>query len=149
MTTLQETSSEIWAAVQAKVVELMQPGNALAGIQTFVPRRRLRVGQHNSPALHVVSRTTRVTEWGANRGIGELSITFGVTHSTVRPGDVGPELEGMIDELTRVFMDTPTLGGSNDIRVEEINPDDDPFGTEDTQPWATASMVWVFQFIQP
>ena len=149
MNTLQDKSTNIWTAVQGQVAESMQQGNALANIKAFGPRRKIRVGQQSNPALYVLSRTTQVIEWGANRGVGELSITFGLTHTTFTPEDTGHELENLIYELVSIFMESPTLGGADYMRVEGVNLDDDPFSSEDTQPWVTAALVWVFQFIQP
>ena len=148
MNSLVDQSNSIWLAIQQRIEFLIQAGGSLARVEAFIPRTRLRVGQQSNPALHVISRVTRVTEWGANRGIGELAITFGVTQSTVRPEDVGSELEELIHALVLDFMDRPNLGGSDDVRVDEINPDDNPFGSEDTLPWATATLNWVFQFTQ-
>ena len=148
MNELLSQSDSIWVGIQSKIRDLAQDGHPLEHV-SFIPRSRLRAGQQSGAALHVISRVTRVTEWGANRGIAELGITFGVTQTTFRPDRVGDDLENLIRALVDSFMRAPTLGGADDFRVDDINPDDNPFGPEDTQPWATATLAWVFQFTQP
>ena len=143
------TSNAIWSEVRRKIGDAMLPGAALTGIEEFIPRRRLRSVHQGNPALFVISRTIRVVEWGANRGLGEIAITFGVTQTTLRLGDVTLEIEELLFALVGIFIESPSLGGADDVRVEEINPEDDPFGAEDTLPWATATLVWLFQFVQP
>ena len=149
MNTLLEQSTNVWAAVRQTIAESIRPEGPLAHIREFIPGRRLRSVRQNNPSLYALSRITRVTEWGANRGVAELAITFGVTHTTLRPEDISPQLEDLMNLLVTIFMHLPNLGEADDVRVEEVNPDDAPFGPEDTQPWATATLVWVFQFIQP
>ena len=146
MTTLLDKSNAIWDAIQDRMTLLIAEGKVLSPARDFVPRKKLRTGQQSGPALYAISRVTRVIDWGANSGIGELSVTFGVTNTTFRPEEVGAELENLINALVFNLMNEPTLGGADDMRVDEINPDDDPFGAEDTQPWATAALVWMFQF---
>ena len=148
MTTLLEISSDIWLAIQHAINEAQRDG-PLARLKEFVPRKRIRSAQQAGPGLYVLSRSTQVIEWGANRGIAELTVQFGVTHTTLRPEDVSPELEELVFALIGLLMRRPTLGGADDMRVNFINPDDDPFGPEDTVPWATTTITWGFQFLQP
>ena len=148
MNELLQKSERIWEAIQARIEDMAQVGHSLDSL-VFVPRTRLRAGQQSDPSLHVISRVTRVTEWGANRGVAELGITFGVTQTTFRPDSVSPNLMRLIHDLVNSFMNDPKLGGADDFRVDEINPDDSPFGADNTQPWATAALAWEFQFTQP
>ena len=148
MNELLSQAESIWGGIQSRIGDLRQDGYPLESV-VFVPRARLRAGQQTDPVLHVISRLTRVIEWGANRGVAELGITFGITQTTFRPEKVGDDLESLIRALVDSFMRAPTLGGADDFRVDEINPDGSPFGPEDTQPWATATLAWVFQFTQP
>ena len=149
MRTLLEQSKHIWDEVQRRIVASIESNGSLEGINEFVPRRRLRSGQQGNPTLYVLSREVTVVEWGANRGIGELSVSFGLTHATVRPDDVSAQFEALIFTLTNMLMELPTIGGADDVRVVTVNPDDAPFGPENTLPWATATLIWSFQFIQP
>ena len=149
MTSLHTKSNDIWAAIQEFVDELIGNGRELDAVDFFLPSSKYRVGQHQGPTLVVISRTIRVLEWGANTGVGELAITLGVTRPTFHPEEVGVGLEYLLQTLVGRFMEQPTLGGADDVRVEQINPDDDPFGSEEVQPWATATLAWVFQFIHP
>ena len=149
MNTLVEQADQIWSAVQQKVTNSIRSDGLLGSIKEFVPRRRLRSGQQTNPAIYVLSRQISTVEWGANRGIGELTVSFGITHATLRPEEVSPQLEALLSALVELLMDFPAIGGADDIRVLTVNPDDAPFGPEDTLPWATVTVVWPFQFIQP
>ena len=149
MNTLVDHAGQIWEAVQERITSSIRSEGSLGSIKEFVPRRRLRSGQQANPAIYVLSREISAVEWGANRGIGELTVSFGITHATLRPEEVSPQLEALLSALVELLMNFPTIGGADDIRVVTVSPDDAPFGPEDTLPWATTTVVWPFQFIQP
>ena len=141
-------TQSLWSGILAIIDNDMVSGGLLEGLKTFVPHRRIRGGQAQHPAMYVLSKTTEISEWGTNRSVGSLIVNFGVTQSTVRPGDAIPVLEEVAFNLATVFLNDPTVYGIPfDTKIESIASDSEPFGPEDTELWVTVSIRWLFEFV--
>ncbi len=151
MSELQTASAAVWAAVKAKVEAAMAVGQPLSTVGEFVPYRRGRVGKLQTYAVVVLERTVVPSEWGANRGLAEQTIEFGITGTTYQPGQMAEALQKLAFALADLFLEDPTLGGlARDLKVDAIAPDARPEGNEDsTQPWAVVRLTWDYEFLRP
>jgi hypothetical protein len=151
MSELQNVSDGVWAAVQTAIANARQKGGSLERVKEFIPYRRARLSKTHAYTMQVLRRTVVPTEWGANRGVAEQVIEFGITGLSFKPEDSAKELEELAFALADLFLSDPELSGNaRDVRVEEIAPDATPEGMEEsTQPWATVRLAWEYEFLRP
>ena len=142
-------AKDIWVAVVKVITDAMLPGGALADVKAFVEYRRMRASQLPPFYLTVLDRRTEITEWGANRGIADLRVLFGLTGTSFKPDEVGGQLDSNAWALADLFQADVTLDGLvHDTRFESVSPDTTPPGEElTTEPWATVELVWNFAFL--
>lgn len=150
MSNLSDKSLALWDAVQTKVTDAMEKGSTLHGVKQFFPQKRGRAAKLPSPSLVTLERRTTVEQWGAHRGVGSLEVTFGLTATSYKPEQSGPELESYAYALIDLFLaDFRIAGLAYDTEVASVDADASPEGVEDnTQPWVTVTLIWKFEFLR-
>lgn len=148
--TLREHSQTVWTAVQAAIEGARVAGGTLEKVKQVSWHTRDRIGRPTHIVLAVLSRRTYPVEWGTQRGIGHMEVQFGLTGPSMLPGDKAAELETLAWALAELLMNQPRIADvCDDCRLDELSPDaPGPGPTETTEPWATVTLTWVFDFVQ-
>lgn len=146
---LRTKSEAVWDAIVAKIDAAMAADGALSAVRGFDKVRRSKFAQVPSPLLTVLSRPVEVRDWGAARSIAVMTVQFGLTVTTFKPGEAGEDLWGLAWSLHDVFMDDPTLNGVvHDSRLVSLDPDAPPPGENlPTQPWAIIELSWDYDHL--